>query len=66
MMAEEVCSSRGGHLWTVNSHEDWITVSETIGDFAWKHYNYMSHVKGSLLHSLVVYLGMHASTNKVV
>ena len=35
--AESICNTKGGHLWSIGSHEEWINVYEALDP--WSHTN---------------------------
>ena len=36
--AESDCANEGGHLWSINSHSEWIHVFRSLGGLAWRNY----------------------------
>ena len=56
--AERACLKNNGHLWTINTHTEWLFVIHTIGDMFWP-FSLSNQVKyNDLYSSAIVFIGM--------
>ena len=62
-----MCANEGGHLWSINSHSEWINVFRSLGGFVWRNYELDMRINTFVVKkSFIVFIGLdiHSKVGK--